>query len=514
MRKYIFVSGGAVSDFGKTALSASIGLLLSKRGFDVVNKKLNPCMNMSVSSLEPSSFGEIFVTSDGSESDSSLGFYERFTCRKTDKSCFMTAGNIYWSIINKERIGSFHGETVTVSSHVAEEIKDFICSGTGDIVITEVGGTAGGIESAHFLDAVGKIKEIAEKENVMYVHVENIPSLVASEEEKLEAVNRSMALLLERGIQPDAIVCRTEKELSESLIDKISIFSNLNKDAVIEWQTADLLYDIPLVLEKSGLSDLILKRLSLRDFKPKLEKWKNLVSKAKKAEKEVKIAVVGKSASLKSAYQSVKEALECASYEHGAKAVIQWIDSNNLNEKNVSEVLAPCSGIVIPDGKEKKGTDGIKIAANYARENDVPLLAIGQGMHMAVAGVASDVLGINETHRGENCGEDVGVLVERDLRYGEEKIKIIRGTKTFSAYGRELFYERCRHKYMINDAYKEKLEEVGLYFTGTSAEDGICEIVEMPKNRFFIGVQFNPEFSSMPENVHPLFMEFIRESLS
>lgn len=513
MRKYIFVTGGAVSDLGKTVLSASIGLLLSKRGFNVVNKKLSPYMNVSMGALRPDMFGEVFVTSDGAETDLSLGFYERFTGTKTDNSCFATSGNIYWSVINKERMGDFSDEAVTVSSHVAEEIKEFICKADADIVITEVGGTVGDVESVHFLDAIGKMKEAVNSENVMYIHVENIPSLVASEEERVASVNHSTAELLERGIQPDVIVCRTEKQMENSLSDKISIFCNINKEAVIDWQITDILYELPLLLEKSGFSNQLLKKLALKDYKPKLDAWKNFAAKARKAEREVKIAVVGKSASLKSAYQSIKEALECAAFSRDAKALIEWIDSNNINEKNVRELLASADGIVIPDGKGKGGTEGMMIASSYAREEDIPFLAIGQGMHTAVISFASEVLGLKGAQSEEIGVAPYPVAVECDLHIGEEKIKISRGTKVFSAYGRELFCERCRHKYMINVAYKTKLEEKGMVFAGLSQENGICEVVEMCGKRFYIGTQFNPELSSSPEKIHPLFSAFVEECL-
>lgn len=510
MRKYIFVTGGAVSGAGKTLLAASIGLLLSRRGFKVVCKKLSPYINVSLGALNPTSGGEIFVASDGSEADLSLGFYERFVGEKTTRASFLTAGSVYWSVINKERMGDFLGEAATVSSHVADEINRFVLSGDSDIVITEVGGSVGDIESVHFLDAVGKLYEGKTSENVMFVHLENLPDN-AAEEERLVPLSRSVAALLERGIQPDVVLCRTEKPMDSSLIDKISIFCNLQKEAVIECQRSEPVYEMPLLLEKSGLLHFTLKKLSLQDFRPKLDAWKELVSKAKKAEAEIKIAVVGKYASLRGAYQSLNEALECAAFSEGVRASVKWIPSDELNEKNIDEQLSSIGGIVLPDGKGRSGADGVLLAAGYARKNDIPLFAIGQGMHMAVIELASSVLGLKGAGSQEIGETAYPVVTEAKERSGEEKIKIMRGTKTFSAYGRELFTERCRHKYIVNGAYREKLEEAGMYFVGSSAENEFCEIVEMPEKRFFIGVQFNPEFSSSPEKIHPLFAEFIRE---
>lgn len=510
MRKYIFVTGGVVSDSGKTTLSASIGMLLSNRGFDVMNKKLSPYLNMEVGALDSASFGETFVTAEGSEADLSLGVYERFTGRKTNKLCFSTAGNIYWSVINKERMGSFPGEAVTVSKHFADEVREFVVMGDADIVVTEIGGTLGDVETVQLIDAISKAKDAFGTENVMYVHVENIPSLVASEEEKLVALNRSTSELIKRGIHPDCVVCRTEKPMDSSLQNKISIFCNVNKDCVVEWEMKEGLYEAPLVLEKNGISKAILRRLSLRDFKPKLDAWKDFVLKAQKADKEIRIAIVGKNTSLQAAYQSVKESVECAAYKNEMVVVLDWVNSNELNEKNAQLLLENADGIIVPDGKGRKGTEGMMLASKYARENDVPFIAIGQGMHMSVVSIAKDELGLKGAQSTENGETPYPVVVDCDMRSGEEKIKILRGTKTFSAYGRELFYERCRHKYIVSGAYREKLSEAGMYFTGVSAENEFCEIVEMPALRYYIGVQFNPEFTSTPERVHPLFDSFIK----
>jgi len=512
MRKYIFVTGGAVSDLGKTTLAASIGLLLSSRGFKVVNKKLNPCINISLGTLDPALSGEVYVNADGSEADLSLGFYERFTGEKQSRNSFATAGSLYWSVINKERMGSFLGEIVTISSHVADEIRNFVFSSDGDVVIVEVGGTVGDIESVHFLDAVGKVKEAKGAENVMYVHVENIPQMVESEDEKLVALNRSVSVLLERGIQPDMIVCRTEEHLEESLISKISIFSNLSKEEIVEWKRAGVLYETPFILEKDGLATGILKKLSIQDFKPKLDSWKELVSNFQKAENEVKIALVGKYASLRSAYQSVKEALECAAALNGVKISIGWIDSNDIDSKNVSLLFDRADGIIIPDGKGRSGSEGMMLAAAFAREKDIPLFAIGQGMHMMLTEFASSCMGLKGAGSTEISDTPYPVVIESEMQAREKRIKIIRGTKIFSAYGRELFYERCRHKYIVNSAYKEKFEEAGMYFVGTAADSKECEAVEIPDKSFYIGVQFNPEFSSSPVKVHPLFAEFIKEA--
>ena len=513
MQKYIFVTGGAVSDYAKTTVASSIGLLLSARGFGVEFKKLNPCLNIDLGSLNPALCGESFVTADGGETDSSFGFYERFTGIKQSKYSCMTAGNIYWSVINKERMGSFMGDRATVSSHVADEVKKFVFSATsGDVVIVELGGTVGDVESIHFLDAIGKVKEDVADENIMYLHVENIPHHVETEEEKLVPIGRSISSLLERGIKPDAIICRTEESMQDSLKDKVSIFTNVDKAAVIESPRTDIIYETPFILDKSGLWTAIMKKLSLQDFKLKLDSWKDVISKMKKAEKEIRIALVGKYTSLRSAYQSVKEALDCAGAVNDVKVLVDWIEASSVTEKNVEELLKGANGIILPDGKGRKDVQGMILAAKFARENDIPFLAIGQGMHMAVVEVASSVLGLKDAHSTEAWASPYPVVTEADGYVGEKKIKILRRTKSFSAYGRELFSERCRHKYIVSDAYREKLEEAGMYFVGKSADDEKCEIVEMLEKRFYVGVQFNPEFSSYPSKVHPLFEEFIREA--
>lgn len=513
MQKYIFVTGGAVSDYAKTAVASSIGLMLSARGFQAGFRKLSPCLNIDLSALNPALCGEVFLSYDGGEVDSSFGFYERFTGKKQHSSCCMTAGNAYWSVINKERMGSFGGEAATVSTHVADEIKNFIfASAENDITIVEVGGSVGDVESVHLLDAIGKAKEAVMSENIICVHVENIPHLVQTEEEKLTPIGRSISSLLERGIKPDAIVCRTEDAISESLADKISIFANVQKTDVIESKRTDIIYEMPLDLEKNGLWNLILKKLSLQDFKPKLDSWKELISKMKKAENEVRIALVGKYVSLRSAYQSVKEALECAGAANGVKVFVDWIDSASVSEKNSEELFKGADGIILPDAKGKEATEGMMHAAAYARKNDIPFFAIGQGMHMAVVEFSKEVLGLKGAGSVEICSTPYPVVTDSDEYAGEKKIKIKRGTKTFSAYGRELFSERCRHKYIVSSAYEEKLEEAGMYFVGKSAENGNCEIIEIPQKRFYIGVQFNPEFSSLPTKTHPLFCEFISEA--
>ncbi|MBR5236792.1 MAG: CTP synthase [Clostridia bacterium] len=530
MSKYIFVTGGVVSGLGKGITAASLGRLLKARGFKVTSQKFDPYINIDPGTMSPIQHGEVFVTDDGAEADLDLGHYERFIDENLNENSDITTGKIYWSVINKERTGDYLGGTVQVIPHITNEIKERIyrsgASGENDIVITEIGGTVGDIESQPYLEAIRQVANDVGRENVMYVHVALIPYLEMSGELKSKPAQHSVKELLSLGIQPDVLVCRTSHPLDADIVNKLALFCNVSSDAVIHNPDTPILYEVPLLLEKEGLARVTLKKLGLPEYRPDLDEWKALVNKTKNLSHEVNIALVGKYVALHDAYLSAVEALKHGGIANDAKVNIKWINSELLNEENLDETLGDADGILVPGGFGDRGVEGKILACRYAREHDVPFFGISLGMQMAVVEFAKNVLGLKAAHSTEIDPSTVHPVIdimpdqkEADklggtMRLGKYPCHVMRNTKAFEAYQKEVIDERHRHRYEINNAYRDRLEEAGMYFVGKSPDGRLCEMLELPDKRWFIGVQFHPEFKSRPNRPHPLFADFVKHSLA
>jgi len=529
MPKYIFVTGGVVSGLGKGITAASLGRLLKARGFKVTSQKFDPYINIDPGIMSPIQHGEVFVTDDGAETDLDLGHYERFIDENLNENSDITTGKIYWSVINKERTGDYLGGTVQVIPHITNEIKDRIyrcgASGEKDIVITEIGGTVGDIESQPYLEAIRQVANDVGRENVLYIHVALIPYLDMSGELKSKPAQHSVKELLGLGIQPDILVCRTSHVLDEDIVNKLALFCNVPSEAVIRNPDTPILYEVPLLLEKEGLARVALKRLGLADFRPDLDEWKAMVNKSKNLSNEVTVALVGKYVALHDAYLSAVEALKHGGIENDTKVNIKWINSELLTEDTVEETLADVDGILVPGGFGARGVNGKILACRYAREHDIPYFGISLGMQVAVIEYAKNVLGLKAAHSTEIDPGTVHPVVDimsaqkepdklgGTMRLGKYPCVITRNTKVYEAYQKELIDERHRHRYEINNAYRDRLEEAGMYFVGKSVDGKLCEILELPDKRWFVGVQFHPEFKSRPNHPHPLFSHFIKNCL-
>ncbi len=527
--KYIFVTGGVVSGLGKGITAASLGRLLKARGLHVTIQKFDPYINVDPGTMSPYQHGEVYVTEDGAETDLDLGHYERFIDENLNKNSNVTTGKIYFSILSKERKGDFLGATVQVIPHVTNEIKDRIFrvgkSNHTDVVITEIGGTVGDMESLPFLEAIRQVAFEIGKENVMYIHVTLIPYLSKSEELKTKPTQHSVKELSSNGIQPDVIVCRTEKQLSKDIKDKIGLFCNITGKGVIQNLDAEILYEVPLMLEKEGLADIVCSRLNLDCHAPDLTEWQEMVDRQKNLKESVTIALVGKYVELHDAYLSVVEALKHGGIANNADVKIKWVNSEYVDEKNLSERLSDVDGILVPGGFGDRGIEGKILAAGYARQNKVPYFGICLGMQMAVVEFARNVCKFEDAHSSEfnsDCAYPVIDLMpeQRDIdemggtmRLGTYPCKISEDTRTFGIYNDELIYERHRHRYEFNNEYRDTLISKGLKLVGLSPSERLVEIVELPDHPWFIGVQFHPEFKSRPNRPHPLFKDFIRASV-
>ena len=530
LTKYIFVTGGVVSGLGKGITAASIGRLLKERGLKVAAQKLDPYINVDPGTMSPYQHGEVFVTEDGAETDLDLGHYERFIDEDLNKYSNLTTGKVYSNVLYKERRGEYLGSTVQVIPHITNEIKDFIYrvgKKTGaDVVITEVGGTTGDIESRPFLEAIRQVGREVGRENSLYIHVTLVPYLRASGEHKTKPTQHSVQELQGMGISPDIIVLRCDEHIEdEGVFAKIALFCNVSPDCVIENVTIPVLYEAPLMLEKSNISDIVCRELHIDAKKPDLSEWEKLVERIRGCSGEVKIALVGKYVQLHDAYLSVAEALRHAGYSFGSKVKIDWIDSETLTDENAREKLGNADGIIVPGGFGGRGIEGMISAAKYARENDVPYFGICLGMQIAVIEFARHVLGwqdadsreFNEgsTHRvidfmpGQNDEIDKGGT----LRLGSYPCKVASGTQMSGCYGAETINERHRHRYEFNNLYRSELEAAGLVISGTSPDGRLVETVEIPGEFFRVGVQFHPEFKSRPNRPHPLFVGFVGSAL-
>ncbi|PDO10740.1 MAG: CTP synthase [Candidatus Reconcilbacillus cellulovorans] len=529
MTKYIFVTGGVVSSLGKGITAASLGRLLKNRGLRVTIQKMDPYINVDPGTMSPYQHGEVFVTDDGAETDLDLGHYERFIDVNLTRNSNVTAGKIYQSVISKERRGEFLGGTVQVIPHVTNEIKERIFmagreSGV-DVVITEIGGTVGDIESLPFLEAIRQIKSDIGRENVMYIHVTLIPYLKAAGELKTKPTQHSVKELRSIGIQPNVIVCRTEKPLSEEMKRKIALFCDIDVRAVIEALDAETLYEVPLMLRAQGLDDIVVSTLGLKASAPDMTEWERLVNKIKNLKKKTEIAIVGKYVSLHDAYLSIVEALGHAGIDADAEVSIRWVPSEIVDDQNVDRLLAGVHGVLVPGGFGDRGIEGKITAIRYARERRIPFFGICLGMQMAVVEFARNVAGL----AGANSSEIqpatphpvIDLLPEQKgvenlggtMRLGLFPCKIAKDSLAMRCYGEELVYERHRHRYEFNNEYRDVLERAGLRFSGTSPDGRLVEMIELPGHPWFLAVQFHPEFASRPNRPQPLFRHFVRAAL-
>ncbi len=529
MAKYIFVTGGVVSGLGKGITAASLGRLLKARGLKVAAQKLDPYINVDPGTMSPYQHGEVYVTEDGAETDLDLGHYERFIDEDLTKYSNLTSGKVYWNVLNKERRGEYLGSTVQVIPHITNEIKEFVYRAgreTGaDVIITEIGGTIGDIESQPFLEAVRQISLETGKENSLFIHVTLVPYLHGSHEHKSKPTQHSVKELQGMGIAPDIIVLRCNEPLEEGIFKKISMFCNVKEDCVIENRTLRSLYGAPLMLERSNFSGVVCRELGIDAPAPDLTEWEELEEKIANADREVTIGLVGKYTQLHDAYLSVAEALHHAGYAFGANVNIDWIDSEELNESNYRERLKNVSGIIVPGGFGDRGVEGMILSAGYARAEDVPYFGICLGMQIAVIEFARNVAGIEDACSGEADepsehkvidfmpGQSDEIEKGGTLRLGSYPCCIMPGTLMSRCYGRPEIAERHRHRYEFNNAYRKILTDKGLVLSGLSPDGNLVETVELPDRSFFIGVQFHPEFKSRPNKPHPIFREFVRAAL-
>ena len=529
MTKYIFVTGGVVSGLGKGITAASLGRLLKARGLRVAAQKLDPYINVDPGTMSPYQHGEVFVTQDGAETDLDLGHYERFIDEDLNRFSNLTTGKVYWNVLNKERRGEYLGSTVQVIPHITDEIKDFVYSvgkkTSADVVITEIGGTIGDIESQPFIEAVRQISLEVGRENSLFIHVTLVPYLRASSEHKTKPTQHSVRELQGMGINPDIVVLRCDEKPEESVFRKISLFCNVKRDCVIENLTLPNLYEAPIMLEKSGFSDVVCRELHLVTPPPHLDEWYELTDKIRNRTEKTVIGLVGKYVGLHDAYLSVVEALRHAGYELGTHVDIEWIDSEELTPDNVKERLGNLDGILVPGGFGSRGVEGMILAAKTAREDSIPYFGICLGMQIMVIEFARNAAGIADADSGEfneQCrnkvidfmpGQSNSIDKGGTLRLGAYDCMISEGTVMQRCYGCNMISERHRHRYEFNNDYRETLRENGMTLCGSSPDGSLVEAVELSDRDFHVGVQFHPEFKSRPNRPHPLFLGFVGAAL-
>jgi len=528
--KFIFITGGVLSSLGKGICAASLGRLLKSRGFSVTIQKFDPYINIDPGTMNPFQHGEVFVTDDGGETDLDLGHYERFIDENLSKYNNFTSGIVYKNVIDKERRGDFLGETIQVIPHVTDEIKECIKKTLEakkvDIVITEIGGTVGDIESLPFLEAIRQFKKDAGRENVCYIHVTYVPLLKTTDELKTKPTQHSVKELRSIGIQPDIIVCRSEIKLNDGLKAKISLFCDIEQEAIIDAVNAKYIYEVPLNLQKEGFDSIVMYKLNLKYRVSDMQGWKNLVNVINNLKGKVRIAVVGKYTNLKDAYISIVEALNHGGYYFKKNIEIKWVNSEQLeNDLNCKNILSDMDGILVPGGFGIRGIDGKLNAIKFARENKVPYFGICLGMQCAVVEFAKNVLGLedaNSTEFDSSTGNPViDLLYEQKgvnnlggtMRLGSYPCRLAVNSNAFKAYQEEIVHERHRHRYELNNKYREKFESSGMIISGLYAEKNLAEIIEIKNHPWFTGVQFHPEFKSRPDRPHPLFREFISASI-
>ena len=536
--KYIFVTGGVVSSLGKGLASAAIGMLLESRGLSITIQKLDPYINVDPGTMNPFQHGEVFVTDDGAETDLDLGHYERFTRAKLGKNNNFTTGKIYHSVITKERRGDYLGGTVQVIPHITDEIKrciSLVAHGV-DVVIVEIGGTIGDIESLPFLEAIRQLKADLGRNNVIYIHLTLVPYISTAGELKTKPTQHSVKELRGIGIQPDILLCRTDRFLSPEIKAKIALFCNIDDDCVFTAKDVDCIYEVPLVYNKEGLGDKILQKLNIWARAPRLEEWRDMVDKFKNPRSRVTIAIVGKYVDLTESYKSLNEALTHGGIANESSVELVFVDSSTLNLENYHEILEKADGILVPGGFGPRGIEGKILVVTYARKNKVPFFGICLGMHMAVVEFARNVAGMEDAHGTEFnprtpypviylmtewFDERSKKIEKRDnlsekggtMRLGAYPCELVDDSLAMNAYGIKSISERHRHRYEFNNEYRKNLEEAGLVISGTSPDKTLVEIVELKDHPWFLACQFHPEFKSRPEEPHPLFREFIRAAL-
>ena len=528
MAKYVFVTGGVVSSLGKGITAASLGRLLKNRGLKVTVQKIDPYINIDPGTMSPYQHGEVFVTDDGAETDLDLGHYERFIDINLSKNSNVTTGKIYWSVISKERRGDYLGRTVQVIPHITNAIKEKVYS-VGedvDVVITEIGGTVGDIESLPFLEAIRQVKKEVGKNNCLYIHVTLVPYISAAGELKTKPTQHSVKELRSIGIHPDIIVCRAEKEISDEMKEKLALFCDVDANAIIQNKTASTIYQVPLLLKDEGFDKIALEKLALPVTDVDMTDWENMVQKLLNPTKRVKIAMVGKYVALHDAYLSVSEGLHHAGIVHDTAIDIEWIDSEEIESlDSLDGVFEGVQGILVPGGFGDRGVEGKIRAIQYARENKIPFFGLCLGMQCAVIEYARNVAGFEGAHSSEfdeNTQYPVIDLMEEQvdvtekggtMRLGVYPCKVMEGTRTHAAYGADMVDERHRHRFEFNNKYLKALTDAGLIIGGTSPSGSLVEIVEVPDHPWFVATQFHPEFKSRPTNPHPLFSAFVEASL-
>ncbi len=526
MAKFIFVTGGVVSGLGKGITAASLGRLLKDRGLVVTSQKLDPYMNVDPGTMSPYQHGEVFVTDDGTETDLDLGHYERFIDEKLTSFSNLTSGRVYWNVLQKERNGEYLGETVQIIPHVTNEIKSFILknmeASKADVGIIEVGGTTGDIESQPFLEAIRQLALEVGRRNCLFIHVCLVPYIGGSDEYKSKPTQHSVRELQGLGIHPDIIVTRSDKEIPESIRHKISLFCNVSPDCVISNTTLNDLYEVPLMLHRQKMDDVVCRELDIKDTVCKLDDWEAMVDKIYRRQGEIKIALVGKYVQLHDSYISIVESLNHASFVVGKKVTIKWVDSDTVNEKNAPEIFKDCSGIILPGGFGMRGTEGMINTCRYARENEIPYFGICLGMQILVIEYARNVLGLKDAssrefdEEGKNCVIDLmenqkNVKKGGTMRLGSYPCVVKEETILYDSYGTDRIDERHRHRYEFNNDYRDALSKAGLVIAGVSPDESLVEAVEVHgRKTFYAGVQFHPEFKSRPNRAHPLFVSFVQ----
>ena len=527
MTKYIFVTGGVVSGLGKGITAASLGRLLKARGLKVAAQKLDPYINVDPGTMSPYQHGEVYVTEDGAETDLDLGHYERFIDEDLNKYSNLTSGRVYWNVLNRERRGEYLGSTVQIIPHITDEIKDFVYrvgkKTNADVVITEIGGTVGDIESQPFIEAVRQISLEVGRENSLFIHVTLVPFLHGSDEHKSKPTQHSVKELQGMGISPNILILRCDEPLEDEIFKKIAHFCNVKEDCVIENITLPILYEAPLMLEDSGFSKIVCRELGIEAAEPDLDHWRKMVESIKNLKKTAVVGLVGKYVQLHDAYLSVAEALKHAGYENEAKVQIRWIDSEKITEENVEETFNGIDGIIVPGGFGDRGIEGMITSAKYARTHGLPYFGICLGMQIAVIEYARNVLGIEDANSGEFdelCahkvidfmpGQSDTINKGGTLRLGAYPCRIKEGSKLQEFYGKDEISERHRHRYEFNNDFRDQFKKAGAVFAGTSPDNRLVEEMELPEAGFYLGVQYHPEFKSRPDKAHPLFKGFIRE---
>lgn len=528
--KYIFVTGGVVSGLGKGISAASLGRLLKARGYKVTSQKLDPYINVDPGTMSPFQHGEVFVTDDGLEADLDLGHYERFIDENLHTYSNLTTGKVYWNVINKERDGKYLGETVQVIPHITDEIRSFIIQAgrhaQADVVITEIGGTTGDMESLPFLESIRQVPLIVGRNNCLFMHVTYIPYLSGSNEYKSKPTQHSVKELQSHGINPDMIVARCDEKIPNNVLDKISLFCNVEKDCVIENTTLESLYEVPLMFEEQNVADLVCRKLGLEERKPDLDEWRRMVDNIRTAKDHVRIALVGKYVQLHDAYLSVSEALTHAGFENHAKVDIDWIDSETLDPSKLDELFRDVDGIIVPGGFGGRGIEGMIEVANYARTHRIPYLGICLGMQIAAIAFARGVLGYDDANSYEfdpnsqhtiiDFMEDQNDSIRKGgtMRLGAYPCAIRPNSLLNKYYKKDLIEERHRHRYEFNNFYRAEFEHNGMLITGMSPDKQLVEAIEFADHPYYVGVQYHPEFKSRPNRPHPLFLGLIESAIA